>query len=440
MSQLVVTKGSTTTSTTYKYNDEGSRILQTERVDNGAITTTLFHVDPHNHTGYAQVLEEGGDDNANGNLASAEVDKSYALGHDVLFEATTAAPSSARFFVYDGHGSTRMLLASPTPTTVTVQQRYAYDAYGNQLTGAGSGLTTADAATTRFLYSGERTDKTGLQYLRARYYDPRSGRFTQLDPFAGNVQDPLSLHKYLYVHGDPVNMIDPSGLFSIASTLSVGGIQNTIATGIGYLNTAFRIYNTVQRIVSIYDYATTILRFARALQAPTPAGAAAALASELRDQFGSLNHNAIIQAFDEMARQVGASWKEIAHRIGVRAPDIAREAFQAVLPNLGRYAAAEASGDLQFLFYLPTGPGRRTGDTPISITDRFGIMVSPSGGRLFGFGVRTAAQRRGGGANADQWFRIDWFDGRVNPPLNVHYHVFGETDRHPGPHRVIWTP
>lgn len=50
-----------------------------------------------------------------------------------------------------------------------------------------------------------------MYYLRARYYDPLNGRFNQLDPYAGNNQDPQSLHKYLYCHANPVNGIDPSG-------------------------------------------------------------------------------------------------------------------------------------------------------------------------------------------------------------------------------------
>jgi RHS repeat-associated protein len=63
------------------------------------------------------------------------------------------------------------------------------------------------------LYSGEQFDsKIGQQYLRARYYDPATGRFYRLDPFFGNLSDPLSLHKYLYTHADPVNEIDPNGL------------------------------------------------------------------------------------------------------------------------------------------------------------------------------------------------------------------------------------
>jgi RHS repeat-associated protein len=66
------------------------------------------------------------------------------------------------------------------------------------------------------LYSGEQFDsKIGQQYLRARYYDPVTGRFNRLDPFFGNLNDPQSLHKYLYIHADPINGIDPSGEVAI---------------------------------------------------------------------------------------------------------------------------------------------------------------------------------------------------------------------------------
>ena len=84
------------------------------------------------------------------------------------------------------------------------------DAFGRMLA-LGGAFATADQALTSLLYSGEQTDATGMQYLRARFYDPASGRFNRLDPFAGNFSDPLSLHKYLYTHGDPVNGVDPSG-------------------------------------------------------------------------------------------------------------------------------------------------------------------------------------------------------------------------------------
>lgn len=125
-----MTNGCVTTTTTYKYSDDGNPVEQTEQIGVAAPTRTIFHLDPHNHTGYAQVMEERIDDNANGNLASAEVDKSYALGHNLLSESTSAAASAVRFFLYDGHASTHALLN----ISAAVQQRYAMC---NQLAGTG---------------------------------------------------------------------------------------------------------------------------------------------------------------------------------------------------------------------------------------------------------------------------------------------------------------
>jgi RHS repeat-associated protein len=187
-------------------------------VDGGAFTTTRYHIDPNNHTGYAQVLEER---NASGQLLM-----SYTLGHDVISQTPGGSaeyPEDVTAeLLADGHGSTRILWnIDGNPF-----EFYAYDAFGNML--SGPGLTMADDASTRLLYSGEQTDNTGLQYLRARYYDPRSGRFNRLDPFAGNTQDPLSLHKYLYANADPVNAIDPSGLLNSTELLVSSGLGAAI--------------------------------------------------------------------------------------------------------------------------------------------------------------------------------------------------------------------
>jgi len=51
----------------------------------------------------------------------------------------------------------------------------------------------------------------GLYYLRARYYNPATGRFLPRDPEDGKPVDPKSLHKYLYADGDPVNRWDSTG-------------------------------------------------------------------------------------------------------------------------------------------------------------------------------------------------------------------------------------
>lgn len=57
-----------------------------------------------------------------------------------------------------------------------------------------------------------------LVYLRARYYNDEMGTFLSPDPVQGSMNDPLSLNGYSYVHGNPVNRTDPSGLFPIGGT------------------------------------------------------------------------------------------------------------------------------------------------------------------------------------------------------------------------------
>jgi hypothetical protein len=71
-----------------------------------------------------------------------------------------------------------------------------------------------------------------MYYLRARYYRPELGRFWTMDSVEGNPSDPLSLHKYLYAHADPVNRIDPSGNvdFTLSGLLSSTAIQFTLRT------------------------------------------------------------------------------------------------------------------------------------------------------------------------------------------------------------------
>jgi RHS repeat-associated protein len=56
-----------------------------------------------------------------------------------------------------------------------------------------------------------RSHEWGVHPIRRRYMDPSTGRFTTLDSFAGDMQDPLSLNKYLYTQADPVNGYDPTG-------------------------------------------------------------------------------------------------------------------------------------------------------------------------------------------------------------------------------------
>jgi RHS repeat-associated protein len=58
-----------------------------------------------------------------------------------------------------------------------------------------------------FLYRGEQFDSNlGLHYLRARYYNPMTGRFIARDPGQGHNWDRGPLHKHLYPESDPVTL------------------------------------------------------------------------------------------------------------------------------------------------------------------------------------------------------------------------------------------
>ncbi|MBK7597849.1 MAG: RHS repeat-associated core domain-containing protein [Acidobacteria bacterium] len=64
--------------------------------------------------------------------------------------------------------------------------------------------------------SYDRSAATGLDYAVNRHYSSAQGRFTQVDPIgmsAVSLGDPQSLNLYAYCGNDPVNNVDPDGLF-----------------------------------------------------------------------------------------------------------------------------------------------------------------------------------------------------------------------------------
>jgi len=97
---------------------------------------------------------------------------------------------------------------------------YEFDAFGNEISSTGS-------TPNNYLYRGEQFDPDlGLYYLRARYYNPATGRFMSRDPEDGKPTAPPTLHRYLYASGDPVNGMDPTGRMD---TAEVGQIDLGIA-------------------------------------------------------------------------------------------------------------------------------------------------------------------------------------------------------------------
>jgi RHS repeat-associated protein len=65
-----------------------------------------------------------------------------------------------------------------------------------------------------FKFTGQYFDvETGEYYLRNRQYEPPLMRFTTMDLVSGKYEEPITLHKYLYCRNEPINKMDPSGLW-----------------------------------------------------------------------------------------------------------------------------------------------------------------------------------------------------------------------------------
>ncbi|CAB1074023.1 Rhs-family protein [Olavius algarvensis Delta 1 endosymbiont] len=79
------------------------------------------------------------------------------------------------------------------------------------------------------IYSGQYYDEeTGLHYNYHRYYDPKTGRYLTPDPIG--LEGGINL--YPYVENDPINWIDPYGLF-VDSTGAYTGAATIAAEAAG---------------------------------------------------------------------------------------------------------------------------------------------------------------------------------------------------------------
>ena len=121
---------------------------------------------------------------------------------------------------------------------VSVDNTYDYDAYGSLI--ASIGITDNS-----YRYTGEQLDSNLNQYyLRARYYNPRIGRFTTQDTWMGSPSDPVTLHKYADGNVDPANHTDPSGHFGLmefgaANNIAMELMSLQVDVGTSLLDVAF---------------------------------------------------------------------------------------------------------------------------------------------------------------------------------------------------------
>jgi len=165
------------TTTTYAYDGDGIRVARTQ----GSTTGYVYD----RASSLPTVIDDG--------------TRRYVLGPSGLAYSLVGSTPSVHHA--DALGSVRAL----TDSAAALTQRYGRDAWGTS-------TATQGSSTQPFGFTGELNDAaSGLLHLRARDYDPATGRFMQRDTFAGRLGNPLSLHRYGYAFNNPVSLRDPSG-------------------------------------------------------------------------------------------------------------------------------------------------------------------------------------------------------------------------------------
>ncbi|MFD3498976.1 RHS repeat-associated core domain-containing protein [Streptomyces sp. NPDC058678] len=200
--------------TTYTYDDQGNRTRTTD-----ASSTTTYTYDQADRLSTASSASDNatytydGDGlratkTTDGTTASftweaGDAPNLLSDGTDDYVYGPAGTPveqiasGGTQWYFHDQLGSTRAL----TDSSGAVDCTYDYTPYGAVLGHTGT-------AATPLQYTGQYTDtETGLVYLRARYYDPATAQFLTVDPAIES-----TLEAYTYVVGNPLNLIDPTGL------------------------------------------------------------------------------------------------------------------------------------------------------------------------------------------------------------------------------------
>ena len=150
--------------------------------------------------------------------------RSYRYGLDLLSQT---AGSSTAWYHHDGLGSVTDV-TDPTAVSLAWSEFYAYGKA--RVAGSGSGAPAVQP----FAFTGEQLDAvTGLHHLRARQYDPSTGRFLSTDPVAPSLTHPY-VAQYVYAGNMPLRYTDPSGLCFILCGAAVGAVVGGFVSGVTY--------------------------------------------------------------------------------------------------------------------------------------------------------------------------------------------------------------
>jgi RHS repeat-associated protein len=238
--------------TTYQYDQNGNRISETENKagESKQLVTTRYDYDTLNQlTGIqypegrkascaydplGRLIESNRPHLPGERPVQAETSRFSYAGHSVIAEWDQAGSPMAEFYHGNGELVAKRLfgrqrdfnrygvinphenylyfqhdaLGSVTglsDSTGAAVMRYRQDAFGTPLAGI------LEPHNQQLLTEKRFDTQSGLYYFGSRWYDPGSGRFMNQDSYRGALAEPMSLHRYAYVHNNPINMVDEWG-------------------------------------------------------------------------------------------------------------------------------------------------------------------------------------------------------------------------------------
>lgn len=267
----------------YRYDGNGSRIGRTERDSNGPVKGTDYSFDPENrliraldwqltgkgrnridravtaldYDGGGRRLAQSYDPKAgkggvkrteyafDGLDPVAEYDElngqhdNYYRGDDGQISLSqhfsSGAAGQLHWYHYDRKGD----VAGLTKQNGNAAHTYRYEPYGAVIPANGNFTDPHNHYT---LTGKEFDENTGLVWFGARHYEPETGVWMGQDSYRGRLSEPMSLHRFGYVHNNPVNGWDWYGYFFINNDHDMIASLNDIVADLDNYKYSFEFY------------------------------------------------------------------------------------------------------------------------------------------------------------------------------------------------------